>query len=343
MASYKDISNITGLSLGTISNVLQGKSSVKPANREKVFSAMEKLGYRINSQARALASGRHNLYGLIVSDLNKIPEESFFMPLEKYAEADDSLVVLATSENDPFREKNNCERLLSSKVKVVFIYFNFLENKEYFQKLSETEATPIIFLGRYLEHAKFPYVAVDNEYAAYQMVDYVYLKGHRELLYLEIEESAMLSANKERREGVKKRCNELGMNFSSISLPMGKNDAYVGFAIGEKLILSKSLPKLVFPRDDDMAVGFYSACIQYGVKVPSDVSIMSFGKIYPDNITPKVLSTFDRQLDKLMFKAINLFEKIVEANRIGFDLDDQSKKIYVKGKLVKGETVADLN
>jgi len=342
MASYKDISEITGLSLGTISNVLQGKSSVKPANREKVFAAVEKLGYRINSQARALASGRHNLYGLIVSDLHKIPQESFFIPLEKYAEADDSLVVLATSENNPIIEKNNCERLLSSKVKAVFIYFHFLENKEYFQKLSETESTPIIFLGRYLENAKFPYVAVDNQYAACQMVDYVYHKGHRELLYLEIEESAMLSANKERREGVKKRCGELGIDFSSISLPMEKDDAHVGFTIGEKLILSKSLPKLVFPRDDDMAVGFYSACTKYGVRVPTDVSIMSFGKLYPDNITPKVLSTFDRQLDKLMLRAISLFEKISEANMNGFDLDDHSKKIYVKGKLVKGETVADM-
>jgi len=343
MASYIDISKITGLSLGTISNVLQGKSSVKPVNREKVFSAMEKLGYRINSQARALASGRQNLYGLIVSDLSKIPEESFLMPLEKYAEIDNSLVVLATSENDPFREKKNCESLLSHKVKVVFIYFHFLENKEYFQKLSETETTPIIFLGRYLENARFPYVAVDNQYAAFQMVDYVYLKGHRELLYLEIEESAMLSANKERREGVKKKCSELGMDFSLLSLPMEKNDAHVGFSIGEKLIFTKSLPKLVFPRDDDMAVGFYSACTKYGVRVPENVSIMSFGKIYPDNITPKVLSTFDRQLDRLMLRAISLSEKIVEANRNGFDLDNQSKKIYVKGKLVKGETVFDLN
>ena len=66
-----------------------------------------------------------------------------------------------------------------------------------------------------------------------------------------------------------------------------RDDITVGYDAAKELILSGSLPKMVFPRDDSFAVGFYNACIRYGIRVPEDVSIMGFGDFYSARITPK--------------------------------------------------------
>lgn len=342
MASYNDIAKLTGLSLGTISNVMQGKKNVKESSRQKVEQAIEQLGYRVNYQARSLASERGNLIGLVVSTTENIAESSILLPMENFAENHGSRVIWATSRNDKERERKNCEAMLSSKVDCLFVFLQSLENEAYFRHLAETEKTPIILLARYIDGIDMPYAAVDNWYAAQQMVEYVYRKGHRALTYLDIAEESMLSPNRDRRKGVIRECEQMGIACDVIRFPVGKSDIEVGYQAAERMIQSGTLPKLVFPRDDSFAVGFYSACMRYQVRVPEDVSIMSFGRFYSDYITPKPLSTFDRKFDRVIDTATSLFLEIAGAEKNGADGSAIRKKIFVKGSLVEGETVAEV-
>ena len=142
------------------------------------------------------------------------------------------------------------------------------------------------------------------------MVDYVH--SWASLNSVHNASGAMLSANRDRREGVRDICNQKAMDFSLITLDAGTNDFELGYEIGRKFIVEGKLPPLVFPRDDSMAVGFYSACSRYGVRVPEDVSIMSFGKFYPDALTPKKLSTFDRRVDLIIDEAVKLSRSIIK-------------------------------
>ena len=340
MASYKDIVKMTGLSLGTVSNVVQGKGSVKPENREKVVNAMKELGYRVDYQARSLASDKTDLIGLIVSDIENVAETKFMMPMETFAEKNHCRIITATSRNDSEREKRNCEYMLSSKVDGLFIFFESLANEEYFRMLARTEKTPIIFLARYLEGCDLPYVGVDNFYAAKCMVDFVYSRGHRSITYLDIIEGAMLSPNRDRRNSVEAECKARGMEFRLLEYPDKRDDITVGYDAAEELILSGKLPKMVFPRDDSFAVGFYNACLRHGIHVPEDVSIMGFGDFYSARITPKRISTFDRKFDQVIETATQLYLKIRRARRNGEDESELKKKIFVKGSIIEGETVA---
>ncbi|MCI9306376.1 MAG: LacI family transcriptional regulator [Lachnospiraceae bacterium] len=340
MASYKDLVKLTGLSLGTISNVVQGKGNVKPENKEKVLKAMEDLGYRVDYQARSLASDRTNLIGLVVSDIENVAETKFMMPMETFAEKNNCRIITATSRNDSEREKRNCESMLSSKVDGLFIFFESLANEAYFRMLAKTEKTPIIFLARYLEGCDLPYVGVDNFFAAKCMVDFVYNRGHRNITYLDIIEGAMLSPNRDRRNSVEAECKARGMGFQLFEYPTQNDDVAVGYDAAESLIRAGKLPKMVFPRDDSFAVGFYNACIKHGVRVPEDVSIMGFGDFYSSRMTPKRISTFDRKFDQVIEAATELYLKIRAARRNGEDESNLKKKVFIKGCVIEGETVA---
>lgn len=340
MASYKDLVNMTGLSLGTVSNVIQGKSNVKQENREKVLKAMKELGYRVDYQARSLASSRTNLIGLIVSNIENVAETKFMMPMETFAEKNNCRIIAATSRNNSERERRNCESMLSSKVDGLFIFFESLANEEYFRNLAKTEKTPIIFLARYLDGCDLPYVGVDNYYAAKCMVDFVYDRGHRSITYLDIAEETMLSPNRSRRNGVEEWCRKKGMKFQLLEYSTQNDDVSVGYDAAEGLIQRGELPRLVFPRDDSFAVGFYNACMKHGVRVPEDVSIMGFGAFYSKRITPKRISTFDRKFDKAIEAATELYLQIREARDKGEDEKKLNRKIFIKGEVIEGETVA---
>lgn len=343
MPSYKDLVKATGLSLGTISNVIQNKGNVRPENRKMVLNAIRELGYRVDYQARSLASDRTNLIGLIISNVENVAETQFMMPMETFAEKNHCRIITATSRNDSEREKMNCESMLSSKVDGLFIFFESLANEAYFRKLAETERTPIILLARYMDDCSFPCAGVDNLYAAKCMVEFVYGRGHRSITYLDIQEESMLSPNRDRRKGVEAECRARGMDFELKKYPSQNDDIAVGYDAAEEMILAGTLPKLVFPRDDSFAVGFYMACVKHGVRVPEDVSILGFGDFYSTRITPKRLSTYDRKLDRVIEVATNLFLQICAARRNGEDDSDlKCKKIFIKGSIVEGETVARL-
>lgn len=342
MASYKDLVKMTGLSLGTISNVMQGKGNVRPENKEKVYRAMRELGYRVDYQARSLASDRTYLIGLVVSNIENIAETKIMMPMETFAEKNHCRIITATSRNDSEREKWNCESMLSSKVDGLFIFFESLANEAYFRKLAETEKTPIIFLARYLEGCNIPYAGVDNRYAAKCMVEFVYKKGHRSITYLDVKEENMLSPNRDRRKGVEEECRRLGMEFQLIEYPTRNDDVTVGYAAAEELILAGRMPRLVFPRDDSFAVGFYNACMKYGVRVPQEVSIVGFGNFYSPCITPMRLTTFDRCFDKVIEAATEIFLQICAARKNGEADAQPAQKVFIRGHMIEGETVATL-
>lgn len=137
MASYKQIAERTGLSFGTISNVLNGKGSVKEENVKKVYEAIEELDYRPNYQAKALASDSAKLLGVIVPSINDVRETEVFSYMEEFARSKGYRIMLSTSHNSAKEEKNQCEIMLSSQVDCLFIMPYSSENKEYFRRLSE--------------------------------------------------------------------------------------------------------------------------------------------------------------------------------------------------------------
>lgn len=342
MASYSDIARMTGLSFGTISNVISNKGHVKEANREKVLQAMKELNYRVDFQARSLASDRTHMIGLVVSDLNNVSQAQIMMPLISFAKKNHCRVIVSTCNNSD-QEKRACEEFLSSKVDGLFVFLEHVENREYFKKLEETEKTPIIFLSRYLDDCGLPHVAVDNIYAGKCMVDYVYKMGHRSVTYLGNMGRGILSPFRDRREGVRSECERLGMGFRLLTFEGEESDIALGYRMGEELIRKGNLPKLVIPRNDSISIGFYNACLRHGLSVPEDVSIMSFGNFYEERITPRRLSTFDRCFGRMVEASVDLYTKIFNARRNGEDESGIEKAIFIKGKLIEGETVKKVN
>lgn len=97
----------------------------------------------------------------------------------------------------------------------------------------------------------------------------------------------------------------------------------------------KELPKVILARDDSIGqLEFYSACMQYQVGVPETVSIVGFGKYYSDYMTPKKLTTFNRDFKSLLKQATDMFLAITNG-----ETEHIQRKIFIKGYMENGATV----
>ncbi len=108
----------------------------------------------------------------------------------------------------------------------------------------------------------------------------------------------------------------------------------IGYQYAEQAIRNQELPKVILARDDAMAIGVYSACMQYQVSVPETVSIVGFGKYYSDYMTPKKLTTFNRDFKSLLKQATDMFLAITNG-----ETEHIQRKIFIKGYMENGATV----
>lgn len=347
MASIKDIAMISGLSIGTVSNVIQGKDSVKPENKEKILKAMEQLNYRINYQARSLVSEKSMIIGLVFASPENPTESKMLLKFEDLAQKYGYQILWATTRLSGAREKASCEDMLSRRVDGLFVYSQSLENQEYFKHLAETESTPVILVGRYFNGVDLPHVAVDNRYAASVLVNHLASNGFKRVAYLDVAEEEEISPNRDRRKGIQKYCGEYGIDCDVLRFRRDGSDYSTGYRAFELLYSENRLPEIVIPRDDTFALGFYSACARYGVSVPDDLSILSYGKMYGDGITPRKLTTYDPEFDKVVEKSFEMFLKLDSlpiAERVAAYISEgKNNDVFIKGHLVEGETVKNLN
>ena len=337
MASYKQIAKLTGLSFGTISNVINGKGTVKEENVEKVKFAIEKLEYRPNYQAKALASDKTGLLGVIVPSINDVRETEIFSYMEEFARSRGYRIMLSTSQNSAREEINQCENMLSSQVDCLFIMPYSSENRGYFKRLSEQMKDRIIFINRYLEDVDIPFTVVDNDYAAEEIIRHVYEQGHRSVTFLDLKDRE-ISSIRDRRRGIIKWSARMGVECNMVdAVSTSEDEVAIGYRYAEEAIRNSNLPQLILARDDAMAIGIYSACIHHKVRVPEDVSIVGFGKYYSDYITPKKLTTFNRDFKSLLKQATDMFLAITngEAEKI-------ERKIFIKGYMEKRDTVSKI-
>lgn len=335
MASYKQIAKLTGLSFGTISNVINGKGTVKAENVEKVNMAIKQLEYRPNYQAKALASDKTWLLGVIVPSINDVRETEIFSYMEEFARSRGYRIMLATSQNSAKEEINQCENMLSCQVDCLFIMPYSSENKGYFQHLSEQMKDRIIFINRYLEDVDIPFTVVDNDYAAEEIIRHVYEKGHRSAAFLDFKDRE-ISSTRDRRKGIIKWSARMGIECNIVDIESTEEDEVAaGYRYAEKAIKNEGLPQLILARDDAMAIGIYSACVDHGVRVPEDVSIVGFGKYYSDYMTPKKLTTFNRDFKSLLKRATDMFLAITNG-----ETENMERRIFIKGYMEKRDTVS---
>lgn len=275
MATIIDVEKESGVSKSTISRYLQGKKVIA-SNKEKIDTAISKLGYKVNPIASSLKSSRTYSVGVLLPDIT----DSFFPPIikefEHYMASEGYHVILSDYGNDILNERQQLKLLVEKKVDGIVIVSS--DNVgDSIQSVREG-GLPVIMIDRHIAGLQCDSVAVNNFDASYEAVCRCIEKGHNKIgaVY------GTYSTDAQRLEGLKKalsdNCiliNEEYFREADIKKTRG-NTPENSFL---ELIDLKDPPSLIFCSNIYIGIGALKARLKRHLNIPSDMSILVFDDI----------------------------------------------------------------
>lgn len=273
-----DVAKKSGLSVVTVSRVLNNSPSVREGNRQKVLSAIEELNYQPNSAARSLVRGKTGVIGMSITNFNDSFYDRVIRVVNRKLAEQGYFLALSIAEND-----DDGVNFLFQKDRVDgIILLSPLEEKEYVEELKRKNI-PVVLLDNQYEHEDVPSVLVDNYQGGYEAAGHLISLGHTKIAYIG-GPPEFLSVT-ERKRGYVQALNEAGLT------PFGTE--YCGFTVSsgyevaQRWIREDKLPTAIFCGDDFIALGVVQALREEGIRVPQDISVVGFddqqfvGEFYP--------------------------------------------------------------
>lgn len=277
-ATIKDVAKLAGVSISTVSRVINKSKPVSSEVKIKVLKAIDELGYKPNEVARSLVRRKSNIIGIIVTDIGNSYIAQMVKGIEEVGRMYKYDIVLSSSYGDPDTEKKFAELLRNKQVEGIILISEKI-NKEVIKKINGFKI-PFIYLNKYYANPNLPSVSIDAQDASFAMTQYLLELGHENILYLTVDSDMENSLEKYKIAGYKKAMIEYGKGKEFLYSVKGYS-IEGGYQAGSqvyKLVKEKNITA-IFCCQDELAIGFINYCYDNNIKVPEDISICGYGDI----------------------------------------------------------------
>ncbi|MDN3639302.1 LacI family DNA-binding transcriptional regulator [Simiduia curdlanivorans] len=320
-ATIDDVAALAGVSIKTVSRVVNSEPNVRAATREKVQKAIDKLGYHPSQSARSLASNRSFLVALLYDN----PSASYVIDVQNgiLAEcrpAGYDLLIHPCDHADPELEQQVVSLVRQSRVDGVVLTPPLSDHENLVRRLMELHIS-VVVIAPAQDAIPCSSVMTNDEEAAFAMTSRLLEKGHRRIGYILGHPDHKAMAN--RYQGYQKALMYQGIPVEKRLVVQGMNSFESGYYAAEKLLLSANPPSAIFASNDDMAAGAIKLAHKLGKKIPSDVAIAGFDDIpaaeqlWPGLTTVRQpIVEMARQAAQLMLMQLRSSEPVVQHQRV---------------------------
>ncbi|GGT81748.1 LacI family DNA-binding transcriptional regulator [Streptomyces coeruleorubidus] len=300
-----DVARLAGVSQKTVSRVLNGERYVSDEVRRRVLDAAGELGYRLNSAARALASGRTRSIGVVTLGTALYGPASLLIGVERAArDAGYALRVVNTLEGDPGGVVGAVESLLEQGVDGIVVSEPIDEGA-----VSLSVDVPVLVLGAPVTFGGTRTVAtgVGAELLARTATEHLLDLGHTTVHHLAGPERWF--AARDRTEGWRSALTARDRERPAVLV--GDWSAASGYEAGRTLAADGDVTA-VFAANDDMAIGVIRALTEAGRRVPDDVSVVGFDDIPVAAYVTPPLTTVRQPFDAVAREGLRLLVRAIE-------------------------------
>ncbi|OME86058.1 LacI family transcriptional regulator [Paenibacillus sp. FSL A5-0031] len=264
-----DVAKKSGLSVVTVSRVINNAPSVREKNREKVLKAMEEMNYQPNSAAQSLIRGKTGIIGMTIMNLNDSFYDRVIKAANRKLAEQGYFLTLSISENEGEGDTSN---FLFQKDRVDgIIVLSPIEEESYIAELKRKNI-PFVLLDNQEEHEDVSSVVVDNYLGGYEATKHLIDLGHTEIAH--IGGPTLFLSVKERRRGYLQALSEAGL--TPFAIEYSQFTVSDGYKVAKKWIRDDSLPTAIFAADDFIALGVIHALSEEGLSVPHDISVVGY-------------------------------------------------------------------
>lgn len=330
----KQLAATTGLSVSTISRVLNGKAEaarISAATRQLVLTEAAKHGIVINAIARGLRLRRTQTLGLLIPDISNPFFAALARQVEHASRARGYSVLLGDSEENIAVEAQNAALMQSRRVDGLIIAPVGGEHQHLISL--HQSGLPLVLVDRILPELPVPGVAADNAKGAAMAVDHLVAKGHRRIGCVQGLHAS--STNQARVKGFQKALERHRLSTSKTLI--AGTDYKLDSARGAALTLQQLRPRptAIVALGNIIALGVLHAARDLGLRVPEDLSLVSFDdQPWAEWISPP-LTTIAQPVEDLGAKAMDLFFQQLDAP----STQGEAKQIRLPMTLIERQSV----
>lgn len=273
--SVKEVANRAGVSLGTVSNVLNRPEVVAEPTRRRVLDAISELGFVRNESARQLRAGRSRSIGLVVLDVANPFFTDVARGAERVAEANGFVVMLSNSGEDAGRERRHLDHLEEQRVQGVLITPVEFDSARLEELIAR--GIPAVLVDRGSGRRNRCSVAVDDVLGGQLAGAHLIERGHRRIAF--VGGPASITQVADRHEGVTSAVAAGGGEVRLV--PTATLTVAEGRRAGARLVRlpAADRPTAVFCANDLLALGVLQETIGQGLRVPQDMAIVGYDDI----------------------------------------------------------------
>lgn len=331
--TLKNIADHLGVSVTTVSRVLNGKSVTYRISKETqklILDTAKDLNYSVNQLARGLRLQRSQTIGYIIPDISNPFFASIAKSVEKSARKFGYSIILCDSEESTELEKSSIQLLLNRKVDGLIISPVGLETS-HLTEISKRKI-PIVLLDRYFPELNIPFVTSDNYQGALEAVNLLIESGHKKIAC--IQGLRKTSPNNDRVKGYMDAHKRNGLPIDQ-SLMVGDSFGEENGYIETKLLLKKrNAPTAIFAVSNLISLGAIRAITEEGLKVPEDISMISFDDQPYSRFLATPMTTVSQQSGQIGQIATKILIDQIESDTV-----IEPKGIFLPTRLILRDSV----
>lgn len=311
--TIKDIAGVTGVSIATVSNVINGNThKTSEQTIKRVNKVIKDLNYIPNYSARSLVKKQSKLIGVIIPQTEA--ENQMILNNPFYSE-------IVSGIESKLREKGYYMILTGidhdKSYMDVFVNWNLdgaiilgIYKEKAYEELKKTHV-PIVLVDSYIDDDFFYKIGVDDEYGGYLATKYLIDAGHRQI--------AIVTGNlrkdgvaEKRFLGYKKALKEANIVNNKEWVYEGHVDYNYGVEVGERISLEKDRLTAVFATADVLGAGVITGLYNKGISVPDEISIIGFDNIPISKMIVPALTTINQNIYNKGVKSIEILLDVIE-------------------------------
>lgn len=309
MATLKDVARVTGLTVGTVSRVLNNRGYISEKTRKKVYQAMKDLNYRPNEMARSLSKQKNNTIGVIVPHIVHPYFAKVISSLETAAYEHKYKLLLFNSKGKEDREEEYIEMCRSNRVAGVVLCSSTFHTEK-FRNLG----FPVVTLERSIDEAAAG-IECDNYRGGILATEHLIERGCKCLLHIGGVAQNEMPAD-QRNLAFEEVCRKNGVEFYSTNLEKALYDDLDYYQLIRRILREHPQIDGVFASSDLIAAQVLQVCREKGVEVPSQVKVVGFDDVNVAALTTPTITTIHQPVKEMAQAAISAVVRIEEGEAV---------------------------
>lgn len=309
-ATIKEVALKADVSTATVSKIINGKDNhISEETRQRVFEAIDDLGYVQNSMAKSLKEINTKTLGLVIPDIgNAFPEMAKGAQDEAFAHG--YTMFFCSTDSNSVQEEKFLNVLKSKMVDgIIYVSSDYATSKRLLSDIS----IPIVAIDRKVEkNQNMGSVQIDNFAAMRDVANYIVDKGCRKIAYITSDIS--MSPGKERYDGFVAGLKEAGVSFDKRLHYPGVFSVETGYIGALTLLQRNSEIDCIVCGNDLIAIGTISTCQKLGKNIPRDIKVIGFDDIYISKYLNPELTTVRQDAYEMGKQAASMLIGYIENN-----------------------------